>query len=184
MSARTLLGLATIVLSVLTLLATADTGAAQRKREKAAAPAPQQGDKRDRVVAAPGTPFHGKAYWQAAAQCGGLYFKLGSIYSDSAIQAKVVRPDPAAHARLSSSANAASRAATAFFEAAERFLIADRKLARDEAVMTYDPVATSSGDRAKTLDAGLQAAQPCPGLYQSCRTAFPQICNDAQVLTN
>jgi hypothetical protein len=156
---------------------------AQRKREKAAAPAPS-GDKRDRVVAAPGTPFHGKAYWQAAAQCGGAYFKIGALYSDSAIQAKVVKPDPAAHARLSASANTASRAATVFFEAAERFLIADRKMARDEAVMTYDAAATASGDGVKSLDAGMQVTKGCPELNQGCRTAFPQVCNDAQVLMN
>ena len=97
------------------------------------------------MVAAPGTPFHGKAYWQATAQCGGIYFKLGTVYSDAAIRAKVVKPDPAAYAQLTKEADGASRTATAFFEAAERFLVADRKLARDEAVMTYDVVA--SGER-------------------------------------
>ena len=31
-------------------------------------------------------------------QCGGIYFKLGAVYSDAAIRAKVVKPDPAAYA--------------------------------------------------------------------------------------
>jgi hypothetical protein len=168
-------------LIILTLLATA-ADAARRQREQAAPVQP--GDKRDRTVAAPGTPFNGKAYWQAAAQCGGIYFKLGTIYSDSAIKAKVVKPDPTAYAQLSKSADTASRTATAFFEAAEHFLIADRKLARSEAVLTYDSAATAAGERIKTLDAGAQALKPCPELYQACRAAHPQMCNDTAILTH
>jgi hypothetical protein len=175
MSTRSAVAVTTIILA---LLAIAE--AAPRKQQ--AAPV-QPGDKRDRTVAAPGTAFHGKAYWQAAAQCGGVYFKLGTIYSDSAIKAKVVKPDPTAFANLSKSANTASRTATAFFEAAEHFLIADRKVARDEAVLTYDAVATAAGERVKTLDAGAVAAKPCPELYQACRVAHPQMCNDREVLT-
>ena len=141
-----------------------------REREKAppapAAPAP---DKRDRLVAAPGTPFNGRPYWQALAQCGGIYFKLNSLYSGVAIQAKVVKPDPAANAAFSKKSDAARRIATAFFEAAERFLIADRGLGREDAVMTYDARAAAEGDRHKTVEAAEQATKPCPALYQACR---------------
>src|SRR6185436_6748591 len=102
-------------------------------------------------VSAPGTPFNGRAYWQAAAQCGGIYFKLGTIHSEAAVRAKVIKPDPAAYASQTKDAGAANRSATTFFEAAERFLIADRKLSREEAVLTYDSVAGVSGDRVKSV---------------------------------
>jgi hypothetical protein len=171
---------AAILIIALTVSAAAET---RRSKKQEPAPPPTPADKRDRAVNAPGTPFHGKAYWQAAAQCGGIYFKLGTVYSDAAIKAKVVKPDPAAYAQLTKEANGASKTATAFFDAAERFLIADRKLARDEAVMTYDIIATANGDRLKTADAAVQAAKPCPELYKACRGAFPQVCNDA-ALTN
>lgn len=166
----------------LTVSAAAETTRRSKKQEPAAPPSPA--DKRDRVVSAPGTPFHGRAYWQATAQCGGIYFKLGTVYSDAAIRAKVVKPDPAAYAQLTKEANGASKTATAFFEAAERFLIADRKLARDEAVMTYDVVATTNGDRVRTAEAAALAAKPCPELYQTCRGAFPQVCNDTSTPTH
>jgi hypothetical protein len=173
-----------IALAAVSLVALASFAEAQskKKREQPATATPV--DKRDRVVAAPGTPFHGKAYWQATAQCGGIYFKLGTVYSDSAVRAKVVKPDPAAYAQFTKDANGANRTATVFFEAAERFLIADRKLARDEAVMTYDVVSSGSGDRLKTIDAASQAAKPCPDLYATCRAAFPQVCNETSALTN
>ena len=172
-----------IALAIAATLSTADA-ARRLKKQEDAAPAPTPGDKRDRTVAAPGSPFNGRAFWQAAAQCGGIYFKLNSAYSDAAISAKVIRPDPAAYTRLSKDADGAAARATAFFDVSERFLVADRKLARDEAVMTYDPVATSAGDRLKSIEAALQAAKPCPELYQACRSAYPQICSDAAALTN
>ena len=123
---------------------------------------------RDRVVNAPGTSFNGRAYWQAAAQCGGVYFKLGSIESDAAVRAKVIKPDPAAYSSFTKDADTANRNATAFFNAAERFLMADRKFSREEAVMTYDVVASASGDRVKTADAAALAIKPCLQLYEIC----------------
>ncbi len=152
-------------------MADAQTKRRGKKEEQAAPTAP--GDKRDRVVAAPGTPFHGRAYWQATAQCGGIYFKLGTVISDAAIRAKVVKPDPAAYAQLSKEADGASKTATAFFEASERFLIADRKVARDEAVMTYDAVASSNGDRVKTAEAAVQAAKAVSGALQDLPRRVP-----------
>jgi hypothetical protein len=172
-----------ILLLMLSSFANAQTARQKRQKQEQSAPATPT-DKRDRAVAAPGTPFNGRAYWQAAAQCGGIYFKLGTVYSDAAVRAKVIKPDPAAYAQFTKQADDASKTATAFFVAAERFLIADRKLARDEAVMTYDPIASANGDRVKTAEAALQAAQPCAELYKTCRGAFPQVCNDAAALTN
>jgi hypothetical protein len=130
------------------------------------------------VVAAPGSVFNGRAYWQATAQCGGIYFKLGQIYSDGAIRAKVTKPDPAAYTAFTKNADLANRTATVFFEGAERLLIADRKLTRPEAVMTYDPVSTANGDRLKTAEAAIQAATACPELYAACHNAYPQVCSE------
>lgn len=177
-----LLAIAAMLVIALSSLAAAETQRRAKKPDVAPPPAPA--DKRDRVVNAPGTLFNGKAWWQATAQCGGIYFKLGTVYSDAAIRAKVVKPDPAAYSSFTRDANSASKTATAFFDAAERFLIADRKLARDEAVITYDVVASANGDRLKTADAAVQAAKPCPELYKACRAAFPQVCNDTSALTN
>ena len=181
-SRRRTIAIAAILTIALSSLAEAQTKRRGKKEEQA--PPPASADKRDRVVSAPGTFFNGRAYWQATATCGGIYFRLGSVYSDAAIRAKVVKPDPAAYASLSKDADGANRTATAFFEAAERFLIADRKLARDEAVITYDTVASASGDRVKTADAAILAAKPCPELYNTCRVAFPQVCSDTSTLSN
>ena len=175
-----------VTLIALALAATLSTADAARrlKKQDDAAPAPTPGDKRDRVVAAPGTPFNGRAFWQAAAQCGGIYFRLNTLYSDAAISAKVIKPDPAAYTRLSKEADGASASATTFFDVSERFLVADRKVTREDAVMTYDNVAHTAGDRFKSVEAALQAAKPCPELYKVCRGAFPQVCNDTSALTN
>ena len=172
-----------IALAIAATLSTAD--AARRvKKQDDAAPAPAPGDKRDRVVTAPGTPFNGRAFWQAAAQCGGIYFRLNTLYSEAAISAKVIKPDPAAFTRLSKDADGASTNATTFFDVSERFLVSDRKVAREDAVITYDNLAHAIGDRFKTVEAALQAAKPCPELYKVCRGAFPQVCNDTSALTN
>ena len=172
-----------IALAIAATLSTADA-ARRLKKQEDAAPAPVAADKRDRVVTAPGTPFNGRAFWQAAAQCGGIYFRLNTLYSDAAISAKVIKPDPAAFTRLSKDADGASVNATAFFDVSERFLVADRKVTREDAVMTYDNVAYSAGDRFKSVEAALQAAKPCPELYKVCRGAFPQVCNDTSALVN
>lgn len=180
---RRTIAVATIVLLALSSVAGAETRRRAKKQQEAAPPA-VPADKRDRVVSAPGTAFNGKVYWQATAQCGGIYFKLGTLYSDFAIRAKVIKPDPAAYASFTKDADGANKTATAFFDAAERFLTADRKLTRDEAVMTYDGVASASGDRIKTAEAAVLAAKPCPELYLACRSAFPQVCNEKSVPAN
>jgi hypothetical protein len=177
---------AAIALLALSAFAEAQTARRPKKQnqnQEQAAPATPV-DRRDRAVVAPGTTFNGKAYWQAAAQCGGIYFKLGTVYSEAAVRAKVTKPDPAAYAAFTRQADEASKTATVFFTAAERFLIADRKVGRDEAVMTFDPLASQNGDRLKTAEAAIQAAQPCAELYKTCRSAYPQVCNDSAMLTN
>ena len=176
--------IASIAVGAAVLASLMAQAAPRPKKGEPPPPAAPPGDKRDRVVTAPGTPFHGRAYWQAAAQCGGIYFKLNSVYSDAAISAKVIKPDPAAYTRLSKQAETASMTATRFFDASEQFLVADRKLARDDAVLTYDPVANSAGERLKSVDAALQAAKPCAEFYQTCRSAHPQTCSDTTALTN
>lgn len=182
---RRAIALAAVLLVALSSLAAAERARRGKKQEHQPAAAPATpADKRDRTVNAPGSPFHGKAYWQAAAQCGGIYFKLGTLDSEAAIRAKVIKPDPTAYASLSKDADTANKSATAFFVVAERVLIADRKLARDEAVITYDPVASASGDRLKTPEAAVQAAKACPDFYKTCRAAYPQVCNDTAMLTN
>jgi len=162
----------------------ADAARRPKKQQEEAAPPPVPGDKRDRTVAAPGSPFNGRAFWQAAAQCGGIYFRLNILYSDAAATAKVVKPDPAAYTRLSKEADAAVATATNFFDASEYFLATDRKLARQEAVLAYDPVSRSAGDRLKSIDLALQAAKPCAELYTVCRAAHPQACAAPRTLTN
>jgi hypothetical protein len=175
-----------VTLIALAIAATVSSADAARrlKKQDDAAPAPVAGDKRDRVVTAPGTPYNGRAFWQAAAQCGGIYFRLNTLYSDAAISAKVIKPDPAAFTRLSKEAEGASTIATTFFDVSERFLVADRKVAREDAVVTYDNFAHAAGDRFKSVEAALQAARTCPDLYKVCRGAFPQVCNDTTALTN
>ena len=92
---RRALTLATIVL--LALSSAADAQSKRRSKKQVEAPPPSTPvDKRDRLVNAPGTPFTGRAYWQAAAQCGGIYFKLGTLHSDAAVRAKTVEAAAAA----------------------------------------------------------------------------------------
>lgn len=150
----------------------------EREREKAPAEPTVPVDRRDRTVALPGSPFNGRPFWLSLAQCGGVYFKLTALYTDAAIRARVVKPDPAANTQLSKSADAAGRTATAYFVGAERFLIADRGLAGPEAILTYDPMANAAGQRHKTIDAAQQAARPCPALYEACQKAFAKACGE------
>jgi hypothetical protein len=181
---RRIIAIAAILGVVLTSAAEAQSHRRSKKQQQESAPAPAPVDKRDRLVNAPGSVFNGKAYWQATAQCGGIYFKLGSIYSEAAIRAKVIKPDPVAYTSFNKDANTANRTATGFFESAERFLIADRKLTRDEAVMSYDPVSNASGDRIKTAEAAAATAKSCPELYATCHGAFPQVCRERDLAGN
>ena len=107
--ARRTIAIAAILSIALSSLAAAQSQTKRRSGKQDAPPPATPADKRDRVVSAPGTAFNGKAWWQAAATCGGIYFKLGTVYSDAAIRAKVVKPDPAAYASLTKDADGASK---------------------------------------------------------------------------
>lgn len=132
-------------------------------------------DKRDSAVAAPGA-YSGRPYWLAMAQCGGIYFKLNALYTDAAVRARVVKPDPHANAEFTRKLNEAIGVATAYFDAAQHFLTNDRGIGRDEAVLTFDGQSRAAGERVKTIDAALAAAKTCPALYRACQHAYPKIC--------
>jgi hypothetical protein len=143
--------------------------------EHAAPPAPV--DKRDSVVTAAGA-FAGRPYWLALAQCGGIYFKLNILYTDIAVHARVVKPDPKLNADATKKLNDAIRTATVFFNGAERFLMTDRGLERVDAVLIYDEQARAAGERVKTIDAALAAVQACPALYAVCRGSNAKACSE------
>jgi hypothetical protein len=143
-------------------------------------PPPVPTDKRDIVVAAPSS-FAGKPYWLALAQCGGVYFKLNTLYTDAAVHARVVHPDPHANAVFTKKLQEAISMATTFYNASESFLVTDRGLDRDNAVLTYDGPARAAGDRDKTIEAALAAAKTCPALYEACQAAYPKACSGTLV---
>jgi len=149
----------------------------QRHKAEPAAPAVSI-DKRDSVVTAPGA-FNGEPYWLALAQCGGIYFKLNTLYTDLAVHARVVKPDPRANAEYSRKLNEAIKTATTFFDGAEHFLMTERGLERDDAVLTYDPQARAASEQLKSIDAAQAAVKSCPALYQNCRRAFAKMCNES-----
>jgi hypothetical protein len=135
-------------------------------------------DKRDAVVAMPGGPFNGRPYWLALAQCGGVYFKLNLLYTDIAVHARSVKPDPKINAEYTKKLNEAIATATTYFDGAERFLMTDRTLERDNAVLTFDPQSRAAGDKVKTIEAALAAAKVCPVLYLACQQAYPKACSE------
>jgi hypothetical protein len=146
----------------------------QSDRPSAAVPL----DKRDSVVAAPGSPYHGRPYWQALGSCGGIYFKLNMLYTDIAVRARSVKPNPKIHAEYAKKLDVASKIATVYYVAAERFLTTDRGLDRAGAIMTYDVKAREAGSRLTTIDAAVAATKPCPALYEACQQAYPKICTE------
>ena len=149
----------------------------QERREAEPPPLVVPIDNRDSVVTAPGA-FNGRPYWLALAQCGGIYFKLNTLYTDAAVRARVVKPDPRANADLTKKLNDAIRTATAYFDAAEHFLMTNREIERADAVLAYDASSRAAGERLKSIDAALAAAKSCPALYQACQAAFPKHCSE------
>ena len=135
-------------------------------------------DKRDSAVPAVGA-FTGRPYWLALAQCGGIYFKLNLLYTDIAVHARAVKPDPKINAEYTKKLNKAIRTASVFFDGADRFLMTDRGLERVDAVLIYDAQSRAAGDRVKTIDAALTAARACPALYEACQQAHPKACSEA-----
>jgi hypothetical protein len=134
-------------------------------------------DKRDSIVVAPGA-FTGRPYWVALAQCGGIYFKLNVLYTDVAVHARAVKPDPKLNTEFTKKLNDAIKTATVFFNGAEHLLRTDRGLERVDAVLTYDEQSLAAGTRLKSIDAALTAAKTCPALYQACQQAYPKACSE------
>ena len=140
-------------------------------------------DKRDSVVAVPGA-FAGRPYWLALAQCGGIYFRLNVLYTDAAVRARVVKPDPRANAEFTRKLNEAIRTATTYFDGAEHLLMNDRGIERADAVLTYEAHSRTTGERLKTVEAALAEAKACPALYQACQQAYPKLCYEPLPPTN
>jgi hypothetical protein len=171
--------IASFALFTIAFVATTSANAQMRHRHEprnadrpvAAAPI----DKRDTVVAAPG-PYNGRPYWLALAQCGGIYFKLNVLYTDIAVHARAVKPDPRLNAEYTKKLNDAIKTATAFFDGAEHFLMADRGLERVDAVLVYDGQSQAAEEKIKSIDAGLAAASACPALYQACQETYAKSC--------
>jgi hypothetical protein len=175
------LGRAVLAALALALAATSLHAQGRYKREQRRAPEPAVPtvpvDKRDSLVGAPGS-YSGRPYWLALAECGSIYFKLNVLYTDVAVRARVVKPDPRVNAEYTKKLAEAIKTATIFFNGAERFLMTDRGLERADAVLTYDSPSRAAGDRVKTIDAGQAAVQSCPALYQACRNAFSKQCSE------
>jgi len=167
--------------AVIVVLATAAQAQIPRQKQDQKHPEPAAPavpiDKRDRLVVFPGA-FNGHPYWLALAQCGGIYFKLNVLYTDIAVHARVVKPDPKTNAEYTKKLTDAIKTATIYFNGAEHFLMADRGLERLDAVLTYDGQSRGAGDRLRTIDAALAAAKSCPALYQACQNAFAKECNE------
>ena len=167
----------------LAVIAGATDTLAQASRHKPAPKPSEQAtpavpiDKRDSVVTAPG-PFNGRPYWLALAQCGGIYFKLNVLYTDAAVHARVVKPDPRANGEFTKKLTEAINIATTYYDSAEHFLMAQRGVERAEAVLTYDGQSRGAGERLKTIEAALAAAKDCPALYQACQDAFSKQCSE------
>jgi hypothetical protein len=157
--------------------ADAQTRHRREPRETERPPPAVPTDKRDRVVTAPGA-FTGRPYWLALAQCGGIYFKLNLLYTDIAVRARSVKPDPRANAEYTKLLNEAIKTATVYFDASEHFLMTDRGIERTDAVLTYDGQSRAAGDRLKTIDAALTAAKVCPVLYEACRASHSKECGE------
>jgi len=166
--------------AVIAFTASVQAQTARQKQRTPPEPATPPVDARDSVVAPPGA-FAGRPYWFALAHCGGIYFKLNALYTDAAVHARVVKPDPAANSEYTRKLNEAIKVATTYLDGAEHFLMTERKIERPDAVLTYDGQMRAAGEKLKTIDAGLAAAKTCPALYQSCRESHPKLCNEALV---
>ena len=175
------LTLKAVLIGLALTLAAGGTQAQTRQKRQQNPPPPAEPaipvDRRDTLVVAPG-PYNGKPYWLALAQCGGIYFKLNVLYTDAAVHARIDRPDPRANSEFSKKLTEAIRTGTVYFVGAEHFLMADRKIERADAVLTYDPQSAASGERFKTIDAALAGAKACPALYQVCQETFPKHCSE------
>ena len=154
------------------------------REPKDAHPAPAASvDKHDAIVTGAG-PYNGRPYWLALAQCGGIYFKLNTLYTDIAVHARVVKPDPRVNEEFTKKLTDAIRTATTFFDGADHFLMNDRGIERIDAVLVYDDHSRAAGDRVNTIDEGLNAAKACPALYQACQLSYPKACDETLTPTS
>jgi hypothetical protein len=172
--------------ALLVVVLAAATGAAAQTRSrpdaKDAHPAPAvPGDKRDAVVNGV-APYSGRPYWVALAQCGGIYFKLNVLYTDIAVHARVVKPDPKVNDEFTRKLTEAIRTATTFFDSADHFLMNDRGIERTDAVLVYNDQSRAAGERVTTIEQALTAAKSCPVLYQACQSAYPKACDETLTL--
>jgi hypothetical protein len=172
-----LLGKALLAALVSALAASGVKAREQRRPPEPAAPTIVV-DKRDSLVPA-GGPYGGRAYWLALAECGSIYFKLNTLYTDVAVRARVVKPDPRINAEYTKKLSEAMKTATIFFNGSERFLMTDRGLERADAVLTYDGPSRAAAERIKSIDAGEAAVQSCPALYKACHEAFSKQCSES-----
>ena len=151
----------------------------RRTRQKRAATQPEPAapavpvDPRDAVVAAPGA-FNGRPYWLALAQCGGVYFKLNALYTDVAVHARVVQPDPTTNAEFTKKLTDAIKTATTFFDGAEHFLMTNRGVERADAVLTYEGQSRAAGDRLKTIETALRGGKGLPGVLSGLPEGLSQ----------
>ena len=168
--------------ALLAVALAAATGAAAQTRSRSepkdAHPVPAASvDKHDTIVAG-AAPYNGRPYWLALAQCGGIYFKLNTLYTDIAVHARVVKPDPRVNEEFTKKLTDAIRTATTFFDGADHFLMNDRSIERLDAVLVYDDQSRAAGDRVNTIEEGLNAAKACPALYQACQLSNPKACDE------
>jgi hypothetical protein len=177
---KTIIPAALLALLVVGAATDAPAQATRRKPpQKASEPAAPAilTDKRDSVVTTPGA-FSGRPYWLALAECGGIYFKLNTLYTDIAVRARVTKPDPHANAEFTKKLKEAMDVATTYFDGAEHFLMAQRGLERADAVLTYNGPSRAAGDRVKSIDAAFSATRDCPAVYHACQEAFAKQCNE------
>ena len=135
-------------------------------------------DKRDSVVAAPGA-FNGKPYWLALAQCGGIYFKLNVLYTDIAVHARVVKPDPKANADYTKKLNEAIKTATMYFNGAEA-LPDDRprRRARRRGADLRSAVARGRRPAQDHRCGACRGDMPVPRFIRPARQAYPKACSE------
>ena len=173
-----------VLLTVALIVVTSANAQTRRHRapkevERATPAPPVPVDKRDSYGAAAGRIQRQAVLAGAGANAAAPILSSISSYADAAAHARVIKPDPKATADYTKELKEAIKTATVYFDATERFLMNDRGIERVDAVLTYDPQSRAAGDRLKTVDAALAAAQACPALYHACQGAYPKVCSES-----
>ena len=81
------------------------------------------------------------------------------LYTDIAVHARAVKPDPKLNTEYTKKLNDAIKTATTFFTGAEHFLMTDRGLERVDAVLIYDEQSLARATGIKTIEAALERRQ-------------------------